>query len=1015
MYAKLNDEQKQAVDALQGPVIVIAGPGTGKTQILALRITNLLHKKIAHPEQILALTFSESGVSAMRKRLIEAAGTQGYYVPVYTFHGFCQSIIQSHPEEFSAVSSAGNMSEVARVQMGEAILREGPFTLVRPLGDQTYYLRPMLSEIANFKKEGIGPELFLEKVLAQEKELLARPDLYHEKGAYKGKMKAAYRDEQQAIERNKELAVFYAMYQEQLRKEKRYDYEDMILFVMQKLAEDEAFQSRIGALYEFVLVDEHQDTNSAQNKVVELLLAEKEIPNVFVVGDEKQAIFRFQGASIENFLYFSHKYPGAKVITLKENYRSGQKILDSTHALIARRSKNIQHIFPNISEALNAATQKDAELPAIWEFESPQSEHYFIAEAIQKLLDEGTEPREIAIIFRENREAADIMDMLSRLNIPHAFEGTSNMFEDPFVQKALRVLRYAGDVGNETHLMETLGIEAFGIPVLDRWKLMALRGELVRQNVGKLVHSADIMRTPENYKDVQWENPAALKNAYKFLSHLGSMAGEYTLPQIFEETLRGIGLVSFMKEHGDDPAMLLGARKLSEEIKKFVQERMKNDQPAELRDFLEYLDLFQTHGIRLNAAISHGNAQAVRLMTAHRAKGLEFDYVFIPHALHSFWGGRRKRSLFHLPSFAAFDTAQEDAVDDDRRLFFVAMTRARKHVAISYPTFSAEGKELVPSIFVNELLEKDDEGKTYAEKFSGAPFDKEAHEKGEVFLAPRGESLLPLQEQQDFVKDLFMRRGFAVTHLNNYLECPWKYFYANLLKMPQAETLNQMYGTSVHSALQQFFDKGKDGVVPAREELTNMFVDSLRKQILTESERKQLLERGNKTLSLYYDFYKSSWNFNAQSELGFAFPLSETIRLTGKIDKLEMQDDGSVIVVDYKTGKPKTRGQIEKEESGNLKRQLAFYTFFLTHYPRAVAQGSGGAQQEHYRVKSVELDFVQPDAKGKFHKEAFVVSPGERNVLEAEIRRVADEITTLAFWDKRCENEKCEWCALRFA
>ncbi len=1002
LYAKLNNEQKEAVDSIQGPVMVIAGPGTGKTQILALRIANILRKKFAPPEKILALTFSESGVSAMRRRLIDVAGVEGYYVPVFTFHGFCQSIISAYPEEFSATSPDGNISEVEQIQIGEKILQDGPFTLVRPFGDPTYYLRPMLEQIRNAKKEGIGPEEFLKKILAQEEALYARTDLYHEKGAHKGKMKATYRDEEQAIEKNKELAVFYASYQEQLQKERRYDYEDMILLVVQKLAQDEVFQSKVGAKYEYVLVDEHQDTNSAQNKVAEFLLAEKEVPNVFVVGDEKQAIFRFQGASIENFLYFTNRYPAAKVISLQENYRSGQQLLDSSHALISLRKKNIRTVFPQVSEALHAAKKGAVSaIPAVWEFKTFDAEHYFIAKTIEKLIAEGTQLQEIAILFRENKEAQEIMEMLAKRNIPHVFEGSANMFDDLWVQKILRVFRYCADVGNEASLFEVLSINAFNVPALDRWKLMALRAELMREHKGFLVHIADIMRKPEAYKSVQWERPDALFKTYALLSRLAVTAHEQTLPELLEETLCGIGIVSFMKERGDDPAILSGVRRFSDEMKKFIHTQQRMKSPATIKDFLAYLDLFQMHGIRLDASIARTNMRAVRLMTAHKAKGLEFDYVFIPHVIHGKWGGKRQRNLFHLPSFASFDTTGEEANDDERRLFFVALTRARKDISMSYATTNALGTEAVPSMFIAELLEGGNA--SHAEKFDGTSYDEEAYNNVDFFLAPRGKQSLPLVEQKEFIKDIFMRRGLSVTALNNYLECPWKYFYVNLLRMPSAETISQLYGTAVHSALQQFFEKAKSGTVPAESELAEMFAQSLEKQILTDSQRGQLLQRGTTMLDSYYDFYKSSWNFNTRNELAFSFPFTETIRLTGKIDKLEIQEDGSVVVVDYKTGKAKTRGQIEKEESGNLKRQLAFYAFFLTHYP-----------QEKYHVRSVELDFVQPDIRGKFHKETFIITSEECSALEQDIRRVADEITSLSFWDKQCEGRKCEWCAVRF-
>src|SRR3990167_5892350 len=248
LYTKLNKEQKEAVDTLEGPVMVIAGPGTGKTQILAMRIANILHKKKTAPEKILALTFSRTGVSAMQKRLGLLAGAQGYYVPVFTFHGFCENIIQTHLEEFPQLrhansiaweqqdeEEAGSLNEVEQFEILQEIIQEQPLKLLRPFGNPLYYLRHALSAIDQLKLEGMSPSKFDSKVQKEEAAFSNIPDLYHEKGASIGKMKGKYQDMRRQIEKHKELSLIYYAYQNALITKQRYDYNDMILYVVEHL------------------------------------------------------------------------------------------------------------------------------------------------------------------------------------------------------------------------------------------------------------------------------------------------------------------------------------------------------------------------------------------------------------------------------------------------------------------------------------------------------------------------------------------------------------------------------------------------------------------------------------------------------------------------------------------------------------------------------------------------------------------------------------------------------------
>jgi len=312
-------------------VIVIAGPGTGKTQILTLRIASILRKTDVPPDAVLALTFTEAGVSAMRKRLISIMGSPAYRVGIFTFHGFCNDVIKCFPEEFPRIIGSTNVSDIDKIVIIKELIEKTSLKLLKPYGDTFYYLDPVRKKISELKRENISPNELELRIKNNELRFKNIPDLLHEKGVYEGKMKGKYEAMRKSIEKNKELLKLYRAYENVLAERKLYDYEDMILEVIRALEKKEDFRLRLQEEYQYILADEHQDANNAQNKLLELLTSFHDDPNLFIVGDEKQAIYRFQGASLENFLYFKKKFPSAREIILEENYRSTQTILDAAH------------------------------------------------------------------------------------------------------------------------------------------------------------------------------------------------------------------------------------------------------------------------------------------------------------------------------------------------------------------------------------------------------------------------------------------------------------------------------------------------------------------------------------------------------------------------------------------------------------------------------------------------------------------------------------------------------------
>jgi DNA helicase-2/ATP-dependent DNA helicase PcrA len=298
-YNRLNIKQKEAVDTIEGPVMVLAGPGTGKTQILTLRIARILKNTDVTPENILALTFTESGAKAMRERLSRYIGASAYRVAIHTFHEFAGKLIRQYPDAYTRVIGGRLMDDLEKVILVESIIATPTIKNLRPSGNPEYYIKPIISALSEMKREYITPDIFAEHIEAQQVQCNAIQKI-HEKGAHKGKVRKEYLDAEKKIVRNKELLFVYRAYEAELALRRVFDFEDMIYETVRALETNEDMLRSVQEEYQYILADEHQDVNGSQNRILELLASFHEYPNIFVVGDEKQSIYRFQGASLEN-------------------------------------------------------------------------------------------------------------------------------------------------------------------------------------------------------------------------------------------------------------------------------------------------------------------------------------------------------------------------------------------------------------------------------------------------------------------------------------------------------------------------------------------------------------------------------------------------------------------------------------------------------------------------------------------------------------------------------------------
>lgn len=983
-YALLNSEQKKAVDTVEGPVMVIAGPGTGKTQILTLRIANILRQTDTDASSILALTFTEAGAAAMRTRLVSMIGSDAYRVAIHTFHGFCNMTIQRFPEDFPRLISSEQITDIDQVLlMRDIIEKRDHLDLLRPFHDNFAYAKESLNAIGDLKSEYIEPSQFRQLVAESEKAFLTRDDLYNEKGAYKGKMKTVHQKALKDIEKNKELAELYEAYEEALRDRKLYDYNDMIRVVVRRLDEDRDVLQRLQEEYQYVLADEHQDANASQNRLLELLVDFHEEPNLFIVGDEKQAIYRFQGASLENFLYFKKKYPSAKVVELKHSYRSGQKILDVAHSVISSSEDEIERI------ALESRAAIEKEAVQVRVFGSDEVEALWVARDVKRLIEEGVEPSEIAILYRTNADAAYVSQALERERIGYSIESSRNILDDTSIAQFVALLRTVADFGNKELVSQVLHVRFLDFPPIDVFKIL-------KYSARNRIPVYDCIFSEKILKDIGVSDVKQFSVFAKRLSKWAQAGNNDPVTDVFNTVLDESGFLTTALNSSRSVEMLEKLYSLA----RTVEELARGNRTYTLSDLIAHLDLMDEYNISIKQSASVQRARrGVRLMTAHKSKGLEFDYVYLVGAWDTHWGNRRRMSNFSLPLDAL--TEQDNA--DERRLFYVALTRARVGVFVSYGRVSPSGSERLPSQFIEEMKDE------YKEVVDESEFERQLSPA--VFLHARPEARGLSIADSEYLRELFVEQGLSVTALNNYLACPWQYFYSNLVRIPKIPTKYMILGTAVDRALKKFFVAYEHGEV-SKDFLLEAYEEALRQTSLSGAAFTEMYEQGNDALSGWFDTYEGTWCKETLSayKIDCAVPLSlealSQIRVRGELDKVEIYNDG-IVVVDYKTGKPKSRNHIMGETksvgSGDYFRQLVFYKMLID------AEG-------RYKMKSGVVDFIQPKDNGKYVQERFTITQDDVDALIKEIERVATEVLNLSFWDTRCEKHKkgdCEYCRLR--
>ena len=1065
-YAKLNDNQRQAVDYIHGSLLVIAGPGTGKTELLSMRTAQILKQTDTLPNSILCLTFTESGATNMRQRLRQIIGEDAYKIAIHTFHSFGTEIINQHREYFFRGADAQPVDELTQYQIISGILEglDWRNPLSAKNNGEFVYIKDLIRVISEFKQSGLTPselraitednqstiaeiapdiqQVFSAKISKKTIEMFApiaekianlaakNPDEKNSKlpasiTPYANVLALSIAHAaQEAIDENstKPLTAWknkwceknangefvlkdftaaeklsaaidvYEKYVNTLSERSLFDYDDMILSVIQACESHPELRANLQEQFQFIMIDEFQDTNLAQLRLLFNLTSENDDnPNIMVVGDDDQAIFSFQGADVGNIQRFRQHYHDPKIIVLTDNYRSAENILSSARDVITQGADRLENTIDGLSKQLTAHANGEGSKVEIQEFSSVSEERAGIAKQIAELIKNGEKPENITIIARHHKELIEILPHLYKENLFVNYERHDDILEQDIIQILDKLARTVVaisqnnlDVANSL-LPEITAHPAFGFSALDIWKL-SLQAYKNRQlwlesMLANIVFKEFAEWLLERAKDVpnlpleeQLDNLLGLTDDESGDLQVNSLANFYFSPEKLDK----------------NPEAYLTILESLRTLRQKLRDRITDKNPT-LEDFLEFIDLHISTKTRLTQIRTHASSLsgAINLMTAHKSKGLEFPHVFVIGAIDSAWGEKVRSRSRAIRYPANLQLQPAGATYDERlRLFFVAMTRAKTTLTMTYSQTNDSGSNTIIASFLTNctptIIPTSDDP---AEQIELAETD---------WTTRLTSPIIP--ELKDLLAPALETYKLSATHLNNFLDVsrggPQNFLLNNLLHFPSAKNSAAAYGTAIHSSLQQAHCSfSADHQLPSTEQILQFFQKSLESQHLPADDFQLYLDKGKSALIAFLNAKSSDFHDTDLAELDFSNQgvIIDNARLTGKLDVVDIdKQNKTIFVTDYKTGKPahswKGSADYEKIKLHKYRQQLMFYQLLVEH----------SRDYGNFTFTGGRLQFVEPDMKtGDILSLEYAFSSEELTEFTQLIEIIWRKITTL--------------------
>ncbi len=870
LLAGLNPEQRRAVCHGDGPLLVVAGAGTGKTQVITRRIAWLIATRRARPSEILALTFTDKAADEMQTR-VDQLVPYGYTdAAVSTFHAFGDRLVREFALELGLPTDSRVLSRPEVVIFLRERLFEFELDLYRPLGDPTRFLGALAALFSRCKDEDVAPGSYLEYAAglasrAAECRLGPAGDPAAADAA------AALEEE---ARRQSELARAYDRYQTLLRQAGLIDFGDQVSLGLKLLRESAAARVELQRRYRYILVDEFQDTNRAQSELVELLAAPH--GNVTVVGDDDQSIYKFRGAAISNIIEFKRRHPRARQIVLRRNYRSRSPILDASYRLVRFNDPDRLEFRNGIDKRL-VAERRGAELPVRHlVFATGSEEADQIAREIAGRIGGGARPRDFAILVRTNADADPLLRSLNLVAVPWRFSGSSGLYARPEIRLLLAFLRAIADLSASVDVYALAASEVYGLGGPD---LTAIVNSARRRNRALWEVLEELTRQPGLLR-LAPETRAALERLVGDLRRFTDLAHERPAGEVLYRFLRESGLLSRLASTDS-----VAAEEALQNIARFfdIIRSQADLLPDDRVVFVaRHLQTLIDAGDDPATAEVDSEADAVAVLTVHKAKGLEFAVVFLTGLVDGRFPARTRRDQLALPAELVHETLPEgDAhLEEERRLFYVGMTRARDELVLSHAADYGGRRARRVSQFVLEALDLP------ASAATGAVADVAAHAPLER-LAGFEPVAGPVEPGREPVEGPLSLSFYQV---DDYLTCPLKYKYVHVLRVPIAPHHSIVYGSALHQAVQEFHRRQARGHLMTEEELLEAFDRAWSNEgFLTREHEEARLAAGRAALRRFReDQLRPGTIVPAYVEREFSFSLDGD-RVRGRMDRVDIE------------------------------------------------------------------------------------------------------------------------------
>ncbi len=899
----LNVEQQSAVLFGDGPLLIIAGAGTGKTTVVTERIKHLIASGKALPSEILALTFTEKAAKEMEER-VDVIMPYGYTnMWISTFHKFCDRLLRQEAIHVGLNPAYKLMTDTDATMVFRNHLYDFQLQYFRPLGNPTKFIKGMLQHISRLQDEDISPDAYLKWV--KEK-----------------KSKVTGEEEELEVQKYEELAGCYKMYQDIKVREGLMDFGDLITRTLSLLRERKNILRFYQKQFKYVLVDEFQDTNIAQNELVVLLSGTKQ--NITAVCDDDQSIYKFRGAAVSNVLSFRKHFPKAKLIVLSQNYRSSQAILDASYQLIQNNNPDRLEVKEHINKKLTATRDTAAVWPTLIYVDRVENEADEVAKKIHTLVSSGDrdasyEWKDIAILVRANNHAEPFVRAFIRHNIPYQFLGPGQLFRQPEIKDLIAYLQVIHNFEDSVALFRIYSMEYFAMNARD---ISAVTIFAKKQNMS-LFEASEIIAgttvregiTPPN---ISQDTTAKITSLITMIhKHLGLVTQE-SAGQILFYFLSDTGMLKNILEYSApiDEKIANNVSKFFSKLKTYETDH----DDASVTAVLDWIELSMDLGESpLSGDTDWTTNNAVNILSVHGSKGLEFPVVFLVNMVSARFPTTERRETIPIPEELIKEDLPEGDyhLQEERRLCYVGMTRARDLLFFTGANYYGEGKrEKKLSPFVHEVIRDT----------AIIP----PHEQPEQI------SLLDWKKNEQKNSNESKASPVTVTYLSysqieTFRLCPLHYKLRYLLNIPTPPSASSSFGTSIHNALFDFYSLHAKGEKVTKAILLSLLDKRWKHEGYETKAREALLhKKGEEYLSQYYTDQYDKKTTVAALEQPFTVAVThegKSVKIGGKIDRIDVLPDGKIEIIDYKTGRMPSKREVD----ANL--QLSIYALAASSIP----------------------------------------------------------------------------------